>query len=436
MTKRAGKPRRIAIFGHFDGTNFGNEATLQAVLYNLSRIHPGAEVTCICTDPQTTSVTYHIRAVPIARTYVKFWTPRHPWGKLARKICLVIGEPIRWLEGIVTLWGTDIFIVPGTGLLTDAYGIMSWGPYSLFRWSVTAKICRCRLAFVSVGAGPFCSAAGKFFAKSLLSLADFRSYRDELTVDHLQGIGISADTDRVFPDLAFSLPKNAISPQGGLVRPGAVIGLGVMGHAGKYGTQRSGDAAQMSYLQALAETAKWLLARGYKIRLLIGDFADIHAKQTFLQLLAQDPTTSFRGRIIDEPIRTVEDLLSQIAATDAVVATRFHNVLLSILCEKPVISISFHHKCSSLMAAMGMSDYCLNIRDLEPDTLIAAFRHLEVNADALTSLIKGKIKGFRDALDQQYQLVLNCNIARRHQSELTTLGRSNPAAPFRSSNAK
>jgi polysaccharide pyruvyl transferase WcaK-like protein len=407
MSKRAGQPRRIALFGHFDGTNLGNEATLRAALYHLRRIQPDAEVTCICTDPQTTAATYHIRTIPIGRTYVNFWAPRNPLGKVARKFCVAIGEPIRWLEGILTLWGTDLLIVPGTGLLTDAYGLMGWGPYSLFRWSVIAKICGCRLAFVSVGAGPINSAAGKFFVRSLLSLADFRSYRDEPTAHYLQGIGISADRDRVFPDLAFSLPENALSTCDSTMGAGAVIGLGVMGWADRYSKQGPSDAAQATYFQALAVTARWLLARGYNIRLLIGDLGDARAKQAFQQLLEQPPTKCDRQRIIDEPINCVADLLSQIAATDAVVATRFHNILLALLCGKPVISISFHQKCDSLMAAMGMSDYCLNSGDLEPGRLIETFRRLEVNANALKPMIRERNKRFRDTLDQQYQLILN-----------------------------
>ena len=274
-------------------------------------------------------------------------------------------------------------IVPGTALLTDAYGLMGLGsgPYSLLRWSVAAKICRCRLAFISVGAGPFFSSAGKFMIKSVLSLADFRSYRDEFTVGHLQRIGIPSERDRVLPDLVFSLSKSAVSPRDSTMGAGAVIGLGVMNHAGRYGKQNPDDPAQVTYLQALLETAKWLLARGYNIRLLIGDFADAPAKQAFLQLLAQDPTIYGPDRIIDEPIHSVEDLLRQIAETDAVIATRFHNIILSIICEKPVISISFHHKCDLLMTAMGMSDYCLSIADLERDRLIETFCRLEVNAD-------------------------------------------------------
>lgn len=407
MSKSAGKSKRIALFGHFDGTNLGDEATLQATLHHLRRLQPDAEVTCICTGPKTTAATYHIRAIPIARTYVQFWAPRNPLGKLVRKICVVVGEPIRWLECVLNLWGTDILIVPGTGLLTDAYGVLSWGPYSLLRWAVAAKICGCRLAFISVGAGPFYSAVGKLCVRSVLSLADFRSYRDESTVRHLQTLGISAGRDRVLPDLAFSLSRDAISPRDRRVGVGAVIGLGVMEHAGRYGTQRPGEASHLSYLQALAETAKWFLARGYSVRLLIGDYSDIETKNLLLQLLAEHLTVSERERIIDEPIHTVDDLLSQISATDAVVATRFHNILLSLLCEKPTIAISFHDKCASVMEAMGMSDYCLNIRDLEPDRLIATFCRLEANADALKSLLKERSKGFQKALDQQYELILS-----------------------------
>jgi polysaccharide pyruvyl transferase WcaK-like protein len=404
MTVRAVKPTRVAIFGHFDGTNLGNEATLQAFLHNLRRMLPDAEVTCICTGPRTISANYHIRALPIARAYLGSWAPENQLGKLARRFCVALGEPVRWVESIITLSSTDILIIPGTGLLTDAYGLTGWGPYSLFRWAVSAKICRSQLAFISVGAGPFFSAVGKFCVRSFLSMADFRSYRDEASVRCLQGIGISADGSRVFPDLAFSFPKDATPPREGAMGAGAVVGLGVMDWADRYSKHGQDGAAQSNYMQSFAKMAQWLLARGYKIRLLIGDFADAPAKQALLRLLGEYDS----NLVIDEPIHSVDDLMSQIAATDAVVATRFHNTLLALLCEKPVISVSFHHKCESLMETMGMSDYCLNSGDLEPDKLIEAFRRLEQNAEALTSLIKDKTKEFQDSLDQQYQLVLSC----------------------------
>jgi polysaccharide pyruvyl transferase WcaK-like protein len=110
-------------------------------------------------------------------------------------------------------------------------------------------------------------------------------------------------------------------------------------------------------------------------------------------------------RIIDEPVNSVEDLLIQIASTEIVVATRFHNILMALLCDKPVIAISFHHKCASLMNAMGLSDYCLDINDLHADELIQKFRDLETNASAIRPLIRKKQQRFREELDEQYKLI-------------------------------
>src|SRR5690348_14607903 len=56
---------RIALFGHFGAGNFGNESTLQAMLCNLRRLIPDAELVCICSNPQKVTSEYNIPAVPI-----------------------------------------------------------------------------------------------------------------------------------------------------------------------------------------------------------------------------------------------------------------------------------------------------------------------------------------------------------------------------------
>src|SRR5574340_532246 len=169
--------RKIAFFGSFGRKNFGNEATLQAMLWNLQRLVPEAEFTCLCTGPEGVAADYKIAAVPIRDYVVKPWKTRNPLARWARKI--LVGAPSefwRWVQGVKMLRGTAALIVPGTGLLTDAYTLVNWGPYDMFRWSVAAKLARCKLLFVSVGAGPLYSRPGRFFVKTALSLADFRSY--------------------------------------------------------------------------------------------------------------------------------------------------------------------------------------------------------------------------------------------------------------------
>jgi polysaccharide pyruvyl transferase WcaK-like protein len=398
---------KIAFFGHFDSSNFGNESTLQAILYHLRCFHPDAEVTCISTGHEATVATHHIEAIPLAETFGK-WRLRNPFLRAARKICIGIPRELySWPKYLMRLRRMDMLIIPGTGLLTDAYGLLGWGPYNMFKWSLIAKICRCKLLFVSVGAGPIYGTLGRCFVRSALSLADFRSYRDKSTMQYLKGIGFRADNDRVYPDLVFSLPEASVPNQDTKKSRRSVVGLGLMEYAGKYSVSRPSNEIYLAYLENLVTVVKWLLAHEYDVRLLSGDLGDMHARQEFRDLLRERLSVRDEGRIIDEPVLSVENLLSQIAATDIVVATRFHNVLLALLCNKPVISISFHHKCESLMNAMGLSGYCLDINELKADRLIEKFCDLEANADKLKPLIRQKVTEFRKALDEQYKVIFN-----------------------------
>jgi polysaccharide pyruvyl transferase WcaK-like protein len=152
---------------------------------------------------------------------------------------------------------------------------------------------------------------------------------------------------------------------------------------------------------------RWLLAHKYEDRLLSGDIVDLHVRREFRALLREGLSPGDEAHIIDEPALSVESLLSQIASTDILVATRFHNVLLALLCNKPVISISFHHKCESLMNAMGLSAYCLDINDLKADRLIEKFCDIETNATRVRKLIRERTGDFRMTLDEQYKVIFN-----------------------------
>jgi polysaccharide pyruvyl transferase WcaK-like protein len=403
-TKRA----KIALFGHFDSSNFGNESTLQAFLHHLRLFQPDAEVICISTGPEATARTHHIEAIPIAERFINSWTPENLLMRVLRWICVGLPtEAYQWVKGLIRLGGTNMLIVPGTGLLTDADGLFNWGPYGLFKWSLIAKVCGCKLVIVSVGAGPVYEALGRWFVRSILSLADFRSFRDASTKEYLKGIGCRTDNDLVYPDLAFSLPKAVIPHREVKNSRRSVIGLGVMVYAGKYSVATPNDTTYQAYLKTLVGFVKWLLAHEFDVRLLSGDLPDIRARQEFMVLLREQLSVCDEGHVIDEPICSVESLLSQIVATNFVVATRFHNVLLALLCDKPVISISFHNKCESLMSAMGLSEYCLDINDLKTDRLIEKFCQLEANSDIIKPSIKATARDFREALDEQYKFIFH-----------------------------
>ena len=85
----------------------------------------------------------------------------------------------------------------------------------LLKWSLIARLRGCRVMFVSVGAGPVGSAPGRFFVKLALSLADYRSYRDVPSREVVEGIGVRAKDDRIYPDLVFGLSLPFATDGGG-----------------------------------------------------------------------------------------------------------------------------------------------------------------------------------------------------------------------------
>ena len=184
-----------------------------------------------------------------------------------------------------------------------------------------------------------------------------------------------------------------------------VVGIGLMEYPGRYSVEKPSNAIYLAYLDKLVVLVKWLLDHEYDIRLLIGDGCDRRVTEEFKSLLTIRLGVLDETRILDNLVTSAEQLLSQLAATDIVVATRFHNILLALLLKKPVIAISFHHKCASLMSEMGLAEYCHDINHMNADRLIEQFQDTERNEQKLKTVIRQKVEESRKALDEQYSLI-------------------------------
>ena len=149
------------------------------------------------------------------------------------------------VQGFVALKGSSMLVMTGTGMLAD-YAI---GPldlhYDIFRWAVIAKLRRCKLLFVSVGGGPIRHPLSRYFVRAALALADYRSYRDASSKDHLEAIGVDVTNDAVYPDLAFSLPIPVLPHRMAVsTTKESVVGVGLMNYRNRHG--RSGNDEHQS----------------------------------------------------------------------------------------------------------------------------------------------------------------------------------------------
>ncbi len=398
------KSPRIALFGAFGLGNLGNECTLQALIHNIRAYVPNAEISCICPGPDEVQSSYKIPASPIKEI------PLSPVkNRVLRSIRrLVVGIPlelIRWIKAAMRVRNLDALIMTGTGMLGD-FGISPFDlHYEILKWTVVAKLCRCKVLFVSVGAGPIHHRLSRHFVKAALSCADYRSYRDTFSKDYLSHIGFSSERDYVYPDLAYSFPKRmATSSSDEDSHNGTtVIGLGLMTYFNRRSTFPNDETIYRGYIAKLGDFVAWLIEKNYTVRLLIGDVTyDERARKDLREAIARR-IPSANGRLIDTPAASVDDVFSQLAATDLVVASRFHNILLALMLGKPTLAISYHQKIDSLMAEAGLPEFCQDIESLDLQQICRQFAELESSSKSTTLHLQRNAEACRLALDEQYR---------------------------------
>jgi len=401
--------KRISLFGNFGSLNLGNECTLQAIIHHIRRLSPGADIECICTNPEDVSSRHGVPAIPMSRRLAGTLPEgsrkhRKPlvW-RLARLLFVRFPwEIVDWARAIRTLTGRGMLVMTGTGMLTDCTEGPFGLPYQIFKWAVSAKLCRLQLSFVSVGVEPVRLRLTTFFINTSLRLADYVSFRDRHSRDYMQTMGYHG-MGFIFPDLAFSLPEKILPGLKAETSPRDIVGVGLFDYVGRGGGGIAQERLYRDYVEKLSAFVAWLVGRGHPVRVLIGDIRyDNPVRDDFRASLAAKGIQYGECNITDEPVFSVRNLLDQIVATDMVVATRYHNIVLALMLQKPVISISYERKNDALMAALGLSDYCQRIDRFDVQRLTEQFAQLEKNAAGVTTQIQRKTTEYRNALGEQF----------------------------------
>jgi polysaccharide pyruvyl transferase WcaK-like protein len=400
--------RKIAFFGVFGNQNFGNECTLQATMQNLRPALPDAEFICLCTVPEDTGSRHCVPAFPAHQEFPA-WLNTPLWSsgvlKLFRKVVFrPTLELIHWVRAFKVIRGCRMLIVPGTQVVSGyVTGPFSW-PYDIFKWAVVARLRRAKLVFLSIGVGPIYHPISRWFIRTGLDMADYCSYRDIASKKYATEIGCSRPGDLVYPDLAFSFQQPLLPEDRHDGEEMPVIGIGLKDYLGPGRLRdRHRNDTYRSYLNTLADLVGWLCRRRCKVRLIIGDVLyDSSVREDFMITLRERELISQEVQIVSEPACNLEDLLSQIAAIDFLVTSRFHNIVLAFMLNKPVVCLSDHSKLECLMNEIGLGEYCLPLASLEVDDIIATLVRLEKNADSVRAYIKCRAGEYRATLEKQY----------------------------------
>jgi polysaccharide pyruvyl transferase WcaK-like protein len=325
-------------------------------------------------------------------------------GRTARRLLGILGFGPHLLRAMSFTRKLDVLIVPGTGILDDFCSGPLGIPLDVFLWCLAARLTRTPVWFVSIGAGPIAHPLSRWLMVSAARMAQYRSYRDVNSKEFLAQAGVDTDDDLVFPDIAFDLPRpDSVAAAG--PTDSLTVGVGVMEYWGWQASSES-SAIHGTYQDGLSRFCVWLLEKGHRIRLLSGDSSDhraIQALKTLIEVRLGDPT--LMPNVLAEPARDLADVMTQMAATDVVVATRFHNVVCALKMGKPTLSLSYAEKNAALLEDAGLGGYVQHVEGFDIEELKVRFEQIAAERATLARSIAAFSALAKKRLQRQEELL-------------------------------
>ncbi|MGW1726796.1 polysaccharide pyruvyl transferase family protein [Streptomyces sp. NPDC002306] len=389
MTSANETPVRVGVFGLLGSGNLGNDGSLEAVLGYLRAEHPEAAVDALCGGPEVVAARYGIPATRLHWYGGEYRTASRA-GAIAAK---GLGKLVDVFRTAAWVRRHDVVIVPGMGVLEATLPLRPWGfPYSLFLLCATGRLFGTRVALVGVGAAAIGDRPTRALVRWSARLAAYRSYRDVLSRDAMRAMGVDTARDKVHPDLAFALPTPSPSAPSG---PGGPVCVGVMDFHGGNDDRARAEEIHRRYLDGTTRFVRALVEDGRRVRLVTGDECDRPVVAAILDAVDSPLVTAAEAA-------SLADLMTEMAAADTVVATRYHNLICALKVGTPTLALSYAAKSDALMAQLGLDAYCHPAREVDADQLLDLFRSLEKRSVELRRTLTERNAAVLQQLDHQF----------------------------------
>ncbi|WP_458756100.1 polysaccharide pyruvyl transferase family protein [Afipia sp. TerB] len=423
---------KIGLLEHCGTGNLGDDATVTTVLQQINTRWPAASVVGLSLDPRDSERRLGVQCFPIRQSVFPFereWSSASESasnGRYAHKLKSMLKRagplfrsvkaiknafvrPIRFIREIFFLghsliltYELDMIIICGGGQLLDWGGPWAF-PYTLFKWVVLAKCGRAKCIFLNNGAGPLDASLSRWFIKRALSMADYVSLRDRRSAELVKKIGFQNEVV-VAADSAWSLRlPDGIASRKFERKQGLVIGVAPMAYGDPSRHWVDNYPGYQRLIASLAEFSGRMLERGHRIKLFSSDiWFDSQAIADLNAAIHRDYPTLAAGRVTQQHVAGINDLLESLSCLDCYVTCRFHGVVFASLMNVPTLALSPHAKVATLMADMELSDYCIDISKCDADDLVARFDRLAVNMDGVRARIGRHVARSQSLLDSQF----------------------------------
>jgi polysaccharide pyruvyl transferase WcaK-like protein len=396
---------KIGLLDHMGYGNLGDAATQDAVIANIRKRLPNAEIIGFSLAPHDTVLRHGIPCYPIRWSYrppeagnsgadtpdakkrgLKSILKNLPWFYLWAKPLVDLVREVRfWGSCYRRLKNLDLLLISGGGQLDELWGGPWSHPYTVFKFCLLARIAHKPVYLLNIGVGLLPHRLSKVFAKWAVRLAQYRSFRDGDSKERIRQLGVKVRT-HVMPDLVYSLDIGKALKQN--LHPGKrTVGLNPIGFCDPRLWPRKDSVVYLAYLDKLTTFSLWLLNNGYDLRVFTTETSVDHYAIADLRdrLISKLALPQLIEQMFCDPSINVKDLLVEMSGLDFVVTSKFHGVIFSHLLEKPVISLSYHRKMDFAMRAVGQEQFNADIEYFDIAWLTNAFTSLVSEARTVRS---------------------------------------------------
>lgn len=347
---------KIVISGFYGLRNTGDEAILEAIIYQLRQQFTNPDITVLSLSPEETSQTHHVHSI------------YRGWRRQNKEKVKAIKE-------------ADVVLSGGGGLLQDTYPTkFLFGPLPYYLLIVLlAKLLRTPVMFISQGIGPVTSRWGKFLMWAIANRADFITVRDQFSKDYLEKLRVTRPPTIVTADVVFALPiptaYSKIRKDLGLEENEQYITI----------APRPWFEHEASYVQKIA-TATDHLVENEKVTPVFVIMEEPADRVITEQILSKMKHRS-RTHVISEGY-TPSEIASFIGQSELVISLRLHALIFAARSGVPHIGLSYDPKVEAFLKRSGMWTYSFSLDTIDESALIENAQHLIQQKKNFTTDIK------------------------------------------------
>jgi polysaccharide pyruvyl transferase WcaK-like protein len=329
---------RIVLTGYFDRGNLGDDAMRDGLVHYLRTQHPDC----------------HLSEFPLPSFSIAGIRNLVPFIRLLRR--------------------ADVMLLNGGTYFHDGLGRRSYRILLSFVVVFTiARLCGVAIACAGIGVGPLRRPLPRALARLALSLCGVVLVRDLESAETLKRLGARTTVVQGF-DLAALLAL----PDAGAAKRGSAVGLSLVPYFTNYYQRPDIDEhvveALVTAFVTVRERNPELAVRVYAFHTGGGE-SDLALSTQLAERLGPHVPT------ILVACRSPREVLQEFTSLRALLATRYHALMLGYLAQVPVAAVQYDQKCVSLAAQVGLP----HERRLFPQDMLSRGRIESSLSDLLTS---------------------------------------------------